>query len=238
MGEILTGQTSFRRNLHDRFDPVDCSTNAKCDWDSIEQVTALALRDARRQRGLSQNDLAELLGVSQSRISAWERGYDPIPRRARLRLIDIMLNKRGVLDVLIKRLIEGDPRVAVHLPIYTDGLSDFLWLHVSPLPELERVAPVAEFIGRRVSDYFDLGWCQENCLKQPRRENVLIDIERDVTTNEAHGARRMHRVRSSNIFVEFEGYPKLMIARHVLIPLQGALPPKIHNTLFLDQLDA
>lgn len=42
-------------------------------------MTAAALRAARRRLRLSQTELAELLGVSQSQLSRWETGERPIP---------------------------------------------------------------------------------------------------------------------------------------------------------------
>ena len=51
-----------------------------------------ALKQTRRERGLSQCDLADLIGVSQGRISAWENGRDDIPYKVRLKLIDVFLD--------------------------------------------------------------------------------------------------------------------------------------------------
>lgn len=42
----------------------------------MPQPLAQAIRDARRQRGLTQQELAARVGVSQGTISFWERGTE------------------------------------------------------------------------------------------------------------------------------------------------------------------
>lgn len=49
-------------------------------------MTPADLKAAREALGLSQNGLAERLGVSQSTVSRWEAGLMPIERPAMLRL--------------------------------------------------------------------------------------------------------------------------------------------------------
>jgi transcriptional regulator with XRE-family HTH domain len=43
-------------------------------------MTGEQLRAERMHFGLSQDELAELTGISSIRISRWERGVHPIPR--------------------------------------------------------------------------------------------------------------------------------------------------------------
>lgn len=53
---------------------------------SERQTVAGIIRGARRRAGLPQQDIAHLIGASQTALSAWERGEEPIPfaRRAQL----------------------------------------------------------------------------------------------------------------------------------------------------------
>lgn len=53
---------------------------------SERQTVAGIIREARRRAGLPQQDIARLIGASQTALSAWERGGEPIPfaRRAQL----------------------------------------------------------------------------------------------------------------------------------------------------------
>lgn len=199
--------------------------------------TGTALREARRLRGLSQTDLANLLRISQSRVSAWERGHDEVPPRLRHQLIDILSNKRDVLGPIIRNMIANDPCISVHLPTMTDGFPDFKFLHIAPYPRIDLLDSPNEFVGQRVSRFFDLGWCQQTYPGRPMREKLMFDVERDVTTNALFGNRAIHRVRSQHMFLEFDGYDSLILARHTLCAAPSGAPVKIHGQLFLDQLD-
>jgi DNA-binding transcriptional regulator YiaG len=196
-----------------------------------------ALRELRRHRGLSQTDLAQLLRISQSRVSAWERGHDEVPRRLRRQLIDIMCNKKGVLDPLIRNMIKNDPHLSVHKPVMTDGFLDFKFLHIAPYPCIDFLEPVSQFIDQRVSHYFDLGWCKQTHPGRPMRDKLMFDVERDVTTNAQFGSRPIHRVRSHHLFLEFEGHNSLILARHTLCTQPTGKSAQLHDQLFLDELD-
>lgn len=53
---------------------------------SERQTVAGILREARLRAGVPQAEIAQLLGASQTALSAWERGDEPVPfaRRAQL----------------------------------------------------------------------------------------------------------------------------------------------------------
>ena len=57
-------------------------------------ISSPDLKQMRRLRGISQAQLAHLMAVTQPTISKWERGIEEIPFRSRLRLIDIMQNRK------------------------------------------------------------------------------------------------------------------------------------------------
>ena len=194
-----------------------------------------ALKQARRQRGLSQGDLAELVGVSQSRISAWENGYDDVPYKARLRLIDVLSNKRGILDRIIRNLIDQDPYVTVYKPVLTDGLPDMTYLHLAQYPQFAFRDPVNS-IGQRVSQHFRPNiWGDSRLVVN--REKFMIDVERDVITNSQFGSKSLMRVRSQHMHLEFDGRPNLVIARHMKLANSTGAPIMVHSQLLLDSLD-
>ncbi|WP_345820170.1 helix-turn-helix transcriptional regulator [Methylobacterium fujisawaense] len=53
---------------------------------SERQMVAGIIREARLRAGVPQAEIARLLGASQTALSAWERGDEPVPfaRRAQL----------------------------------------------------------------------------------------------------------------------------------------------------------
>lgn len=56
---------------------------------SERQTVAGIIREARRRAGLPQQDIAHLIGASQTALSAWERGEEPIPFARRAQLADL-----------------------------------------------------------------------------------------------------------------------------------------------------
>lgn len=199
--------------------------------------SGVALRDARRHRGLSQTDLADLLDISQSRVSAWERGYDEVPRRLRRRLIDIMVNKNGVLDPLIRNLIKWDPYLAVNLPTVTDGFADFRYLHLATYPNVDFLKPHGGFYGRCISEFFDLGWYKKSYAGKPLRNYLMFDVEREIVTGKNFGNEHLFRVRSHHMFLDFDGHQESVLVRHTRQSEPTFKPPIIHDSLFIDELD-
>ena len=74
----------------------------------------------RRSLGITQEGLADHLGVRQSMISRWETGSEPISRRSQLQLLDLFTNQRDQLHPVIGRLIRrtGDVSVATETGRY------------------------------------------------------------------------------------------------------------------------
>jgi transcriptional regulator with XRE-family HTH domain len=71
------------------------------------------VRSLRLAQGLKQVALAEMLGVTQQMVSAWERGvYEPGPRM-RQRLIELMQQERSLEDRLLLNLVRRSS--AMHL---------------------------------------------------------------------------------------------------------------------------
>ncbi|MCJ8310140.1 MAG: hypothetical protein HRU27_18010, partial [Rhizobiaceae bacterium] len=66
----------------------------------------------------------------------------------------------------------------------------------------------------------------------------MMDAERDIITNRQFGSQAVMRVRSQQMYLEFEGYPNLVIARHVMLGQSTGAPMVIHNQLMLNELDS
>jgi transcriptional regulator with XRE-family HTH domain len=60
------------------------------EWRAKVDFSASALRTAREERGLTQGQLAEVLGVDRVTIARWECGMRT-PRGAALRLVELWL---------------------------------------------------------------------------------------------------------------------------------------------------
>ena len=210
---------------------VDVGMNLNC------CPSGTALRDIRRSRGLSQTDLANLLSISQSRVSAWERGYDEVPSRLRHQLIDIFLNKNGALDPLIRNMIATETNLAVYSPTYTDGCADFKVLHPADTPNVDFMRPTGGFCGHCVSEFFELYWYKEACAGRSLREKLMVDVERDVVTAAKFGHKPVFRLRTQHLHLAFDGYTELVLARNTMLGQVTNQPIKTRDTLFIDELD-
>lgn len=83
-------------------------------WEARQVVAevALALRRMRQEAGLSQAQLAALIGVKQPMIARVERGSDPrTPRWDVLRRVGLALGKQLVLEFVTSRRVEPLVRV-------------------------------------------------------------------------------------------------------------------------------
>ena len=90
----------------------------------IPAVTSIgaSVRQWRRSVGLTQAQLAELIGVTQGLVSRWESGHEALPARQLNSVYNLMSNKTRSLDPLIKRFLRGNAMYGV----LTDG-TDFCY---------------------------------------------------------------------------------------------------------------
>ena len=101
------------------------------DCSDLSKETALYgrnLRSIRRSHGLTQNQLADLIGVAQPNISRWESGFDEASPRCREKLVSIFLNKSGRMDRFVEHFALSDPDVNV----FSVAGDEMKFLHVSP----------------------------------------------------------------------------------------------------------
>lgn len=64
------------------------------------RMTRMAVE--RRRLGISQQDIADMLRVTQPRISAWETGRTPIPKARRADIADILKIGEPELDSFVE----------------------------------------------------------------------------------------------------------------------------------------
>ena len=74
----------------------------KTDIAAEQILTGAQLRAVRRSRGLSQAQLADLIGIAQPNISNWESGKEEASQECMKKLADILLNRSGKLDKYVE----------------------------------------------------------------------------------------------------------------------------------------
>ncbi len=80
-----------------------------------------AIRAAREQKGLTQVDLAEQLGVSQSTISFWERGIEAPSLENQVKLVTLIPE---IIDLLAENEAQLLSRLyQLERALYGDGCS-------------------------------------------------------------------------------------------------------------------
>jgi ribosome-binding protein aMBF1 (putative translation factor) len=103
-GSAAAGGSSFDAYLGEQLrDPA-----FRREWEARRVVAelAMALREMREEAGLTQAQLAALIGVKQPMIARVERGTDPrTPRWDVLRRVGLALGKQLVLDFVTSRRV-------------------------------------------------------------------------------------------------------------------------------------
>ncbi|MEP1669044.1 MAG: helix-turn-helix transcriptional regulator [Rhizobiaceae bacterium] len=202
------------------------------------------MKSARRARGLSQSDLANIMAVSQSRISAWENGYDDIPYRQRLKLIDVLTNTRGILNPLIEQMIKNDPTVVIYVQNSEHDLTDTRYLHVPRGLAAQFFQPGTVFDNQRVSHFGQSGLREIEygliAMKLGRKitpDLISMDIERDLPSPQTGQKRNSLRLRSHQFSLQFDGYPKIIVSRQQIVgPAKGEMQ-RLNYQTFLGDLD-
>lgn len=121
------------------------------------------IRTRRRWRGLTQTELAKLIGTNQTRISLWERGKDT-PSGVQLEAIGRQLHapiaERGYLDVTLPELLErllltGEVASQGHRKPPTDFAAERAGRLVAT-PFLLELAQTTPTVGALVSKWLDI----------------------------------------------------------------------------------
>lgn len=94
---------------------------------SIAQDIGVRIRALRRERGLTQDDLADRVGVSRSAVAQWETGRSG-------QVTDNLARIAGVLDASVEYLLHGEDKMAATQAIQGDELA-LLRLYRECVPE-------------------------------------------------------------------------------------------------------
>ncbi len=192
---------------------------------------ANGLKTIRRQLGLSQIDLADLLKVSQSNISRWENGYEQFPLRMRNALLNAMSNQKGELNPILKRMVKTDPSLSLFQPEQSAGHVDSRWLHYSPRLAHYFQLQESEISMARSSQFFDPFWRPHIHNAGLLEDRVMIQFERDYIATGGPLAGRSCRLLSNQYVVEFEGYSNVTVSTSSILGAATGQGPMIHTLI-------
>ena len=163
----------------------------------------LELHAMRRRFGLTQIQLAEIMGLTQSTISRWERGIEPIRHCQRLELLDLFSNRNGILDPLVKRLISNASNLtAFDFDLKCHAAADFLMKSA----KMEK----SDVMGKDYSQICESEWFTEVYADVPVEERVYFEYEHLLRL---HGPEEVDvPIRTKQYFVQFDDSPGLMLS--------------------------
>ena len=171
-----------------------------------EEQFAVILKAERRRRGMTQGQLANLLGIKQANISRWESGKEPVPRVQRLCLIDVFENKGGRITPILERMIRRDPSISIQ------SIRDDRILRESPEVLNAFKLQRSDIEGAEHARVYDVRWK----ASQPEAEEfVSLDYHRDIFLNPDHGASVGYRMHIELFMLELEHNQLVAIRRNL-----------------------
>lgn len=188
-----------------------------------------SIRMTRRNIGLSQEALSSYLGITQARISRWETGLEEMPRKHRLRYIDLISNKNGKLDPLLDRLIRSDPSFA----ITSADTSKILRESKTVLNafKLNR----CDVDGTAHARVFDSEW---KTRQSNKLDFYLTEYVRDIELAGTAGSGSGNRFRIKMFAAHLTGYDRVYIRQNWIVgPSQREVDAKFLEFLKLDDLE-
>lgn len=204
---------------------------------SVEELSrSEGLRLARRQHGLSQVELADILRISQSNISRWENGYEAIPERMSIAMAEIFTQSRERVNPYLRRLLDADWRISV-LQFERNGfLLDSRILHLSKNLATYFNIPEEQYYRTLASELFDPKWRPAVYGSQIDPNRVAIEFERDcVRLSEGSGPRSC-RLRSHQYMVDCEGYAQVVLSIATILGPGTGEPPRVHSMVQVGDL--
>ncbi|MGI9364047.1 MAG: helix-turn-helix domain-containing protein [Rhizobiaceae bacterium] len=117
-----------------------------------------SIRKLRRERGLSQMALADLLNVSQPVISYWESGLEQMPHHQRMKFASLLSNRNGELDPFLRRIVQEDSHASIFRLEFCNTGADSFWLHFSDILCESFQTASSELQNQCSSKYFDPYW--------------------------------------------------------------------------------
>ena len=167
------------------------------------------LRLVRRSRGLTQVQLADLLGVTQPVISHWESGIDEVPSKYHGKMADIFANKKGRLDRIIKLSVANDPYLSVFSIIGKATRLLHLGDHACNFHKVDKSA----LLGRDVNQHCESSWQQQIFGERDIDDVVVCSYNRDMVPKPNDTTWPHSRAFVYDISLELDGYDKIVVNR-------------------------
>ena len=194
------------------------------------------LRLARRQHGLSQVELADILRISQSNISRWENGYESIPERMSIALAQVFAQSKERVNPYLKRMMETDWRISL-LQFERNGfLIDSRILHLSKNLATYFNIPEEQSYRTLASQLFDPTWRPAVYGSRVDPHRVAIEFERDCVRLTRGNGPRACRLRSHQYMVDCEGYAQVVVSISTILGPGTGEPPRVHSMVQLGDL--
>ena len=207
--------------------------NVDLDTNRVNPVVAGAetLRAARRARGLTQKDLAKLLGITQARVSQWENGREEIPYRQRGSLIDIFENRGDRIGPFLERMLRRDAMLSIQT-----GKGDFVLKECEAIRNAYRLTRT-EVEGKLHNSVYEASWKENDPIVPRLDEVVALDYERDIALADRMNADREFRVHVEIFAVDYAGYGRVLLRRNKLIRPATGEAMRRNNGVLLEDLE-
>lgn len=176
------------------------------------------LREARRSRGLSQTQLAELLGIAQSNISKWESGAEEASAGCLRKLTDVLLNKSGRLNRYIESLVMRDSNTNV-FSLHSNNTMRFRY--VSKEGAKTYLLEKNDCLGLDIGKVFDIDWRQDIFEGVDFRELVHCQYEHDMAPASKNAHLPTKRVHVTSFVMQFDVHDTILVTNTQFSPATG-----------------
>lgn len=209
------------------------SKNVNLHVSPVPAVTSMgaSMRQWRRSIGMTQAQLAEIIGVTQGLVSRWESGHEMLPERQLNCVYGLMRNKNRILDPMIKRFLRGNSMYGV-LAGDTNSLhalSDSLLRRF----QLNR----SDVEGKQYASVFNHEWRNTRAFTNADQTDMCYwEYDRDVMLAERIASKQDSRFREhfkmAGCYVDFEGCERVLITwvNKIEAP-KFEVAPRIHMIL-------
>ncbi|MEP1206322.1 MAG: helix-turn-helix domain-containing protein [Rhizobiaceae bacterium] len=188
------------------------------------------LRQLRRSRGLSQMELAELLGVTQPNVSRWEAGFEQTPERIRSRLKDVLTGNKQNAVSFFSRVARFDPTLSAYdvkpfsLPI----------IKLSHNTASMLSQPPNYYVGKDFRRVFKSDWLDDLFQGRPLSDFALVHINHDLIPDEPNPRIAAYRVDALlYIFQPADSSPMIIARSHFSKPT--GKPAHLVNAVTMDE---
>lgn len=197
---------------------------------SSNQLNGRKLRQLRRSRGLSQVELAELLGVTQPNVSRWEAGFEKTPARILGRMKDILTGQKQNAASFFSRIASFDPTLSAYdVKPFSIPIIKLSHNTASMLSN-----PPSSYVGKDFRRVFKSEWLDDLFQGRPMSDFALIHLNHDLVPEEPNPRIAAYRVDVLLYIFQPPGSTPMIIARSHYSDPTGK-PARIINSISLDE---